>query len=191
MNRDPSADTKAAVRTIDIVKSGLSRRYRAERRFRFLGLSAILLSILFLALLFASIVGKGYSAFRQTHIKLDLFFDPAVLQKEALVNADYPALIKTAIQNLFPEVDGRQERRLLNNLISAGAGYQLRGMVLQDPFLFSGTVRENILYGRLDATDEEVIEAAKAVGAHEFIAKLEHGYDTVTESHPHASTSSA
>ena len=70
MNREKSADTKAAVRTIDIVKSGLTRRYRAERRFRFYGLSAIILSILFLALLFTSIVGKGYSAFRQTHIKI-------------------------------------------------------------------------------------------------------------------------
>jgi phosphate transport system permease protein len=139
MNREQSADTQAAVRTIDIVKSGLTRRYRAERRFRFYGLSAILLSILFLALLFASIVGKGYSAFRQTHIKLDVFFDPAVLQKEALVNADYPALIKTAIQNLFPEVDGRQDRRLLNALVSAGAGYQLRGMVLQDPGIVGKT----------------------------------------------------
>jgi phosphate transport system permease protein len=140
MNREQSSDTQAAVRTIDIVKSGLSRRYRAERRFRFFGLSAILLSILFLALLFASIVGKGYSAFRQTHIKLDVFFDPAVLQREALLNADYPALIKTAIQNLFPEVDGRQERRLLNALVSAGAGYQLRGMVLQDPGIVGKTV---------------------------------------------------
>ena len=140
MNREQSADTQAAVRTIDIVKSGLTRRYRAERRFRFLGLSAILLSLLFLALLFASIVGKGYSAFRQTHIKLDLFFDPAVLQKEALVNADYPALIKAAVQNLFPEVDGRQERRLLNALISTGAGYQLRTMVLQDPGIVGKTV---------------------------------------------------
>jgi ATP-binding cassette, subfamily B, multidrug efflux pump len=52
------------------------------------------------------------------------------------------------------------------------------GVVLQDPFLFSGTVRENILYGRLDASDEEVIEAAKAVGAHDFIMRLDHGYDT-------------
>jgi ATP-binding cassette, subfamily B, multidrug efflux pump len=52
------------------------------------------------------------------------------------------------------------------------------GVVLQDPFLFSGTVKDNILYGRLDASDDEVIEAAKAVGAHEFIIKLEHGYDT-------------
>jgi len=140
MNREQPHNAKAAVRTIDIVKSGLSRRYRAERRFRFYGLSAILLSILFLALLFVSIVGKGYSAFRQTHIKLDLFFDPAVLQKEALVNADYPALIKAAVQDLFPEVDGRQDRRLLNNLISAGAGYQLRGMVLQDPGIVGRTV---------------------------------------------------
>ncbi len=53
------------------------------------------------------------------------------------------------------------------------------GVVLQDPFLFSGSIKDNILYGRLDATDEEVIEAAKAVGAHEFILRLEHGYDTV------------
>jgi len=52
------------------------------------------------------------------------------------------------------------------------------GVVLQDPFLFSGTVKDNILYGRLDATDDEVIEAAKAVGAHDFIMRLEHGYDT-------------
>ncbi|HLF72696.1 MAG TPA: ABC transporter ATP-binding protein [Dehalococcoidia bacterium] len=52
------------------------------------------------------------------------------------------------------------------------------GVVLQDPFLFSGTVKENILYGRLDATDDEVTEAAKAVGAHDFIMKLDHGYDT-------------
>jgi ABC-type multidrug transport system fused ATPase/permease subunit len=52
------------------------------------------------------------------------------------------------------------------------------GVVLQDPFLFSGTIKENILYGRLDATDEEVIQAAKAVGAHDFIMRLENGYDT-------------
>lgn len=52
------------------------------------------------------------------------------------------------------------------------------GMVLQEPFLFSGTVRENIQYGKLDATEEEVIAAAQAVGAHDFIVALEQGYDT-------------
>ena len=52
------------------------------------------------------------------------------------------------------------------------------GVMLQDTFLFSTTIMENIRYGRLDATDEEVIEAARAVNAHEFIMKLEKGYDT-------------
>ena len=51
--------------------------------------------------------------------------------------------------------------------------------VLQDPFLFEATVRENIRYGKLDATDEEVIEAAKKANAHSFISRLENGYDTV------------
>lgn len=52
------------------------------------------------------------------------------------------------------------------------------GIMTQDNFLFSGTIKDNIRYGRLDATEEEIIEAAKAVHAHDFIMKLEHGYDT-------------
>lgn len=54
-------------------------------------------------------------------------------------------------------------------------------MVLQDTHLFSGTIRENIRYGRLDATDEEVEEAAKIASAHSFIKRLEDGYDTMIE----------
>ncbi|MGE5560368.1 MAG: ABC transporter ATP-binding protein [Chloroflexota bacterium] len=52
------------------------------------------------------------------------------------------------------------------------------GIVLQDTFLFSGTIRDNIRYGRPDATDDQVIEAARAVNAHEFISGLPQGYDT-------------
>lgn len=52
------------------------------------------------------------------------------------------------------------------------------GIMTQDNFLFSGTIMDNIRYGRLDATDEDVIEAAKAVNAHGFIANLEQGYQT-------------
>ncbi|HEX9975636.1 MAG TPA: ABC transporter ATP-binding protein, partial [Dehalococcoidales bacterium] len=52
------------------------------------------------------------------------------------------------------------------------------GIVPQDPFLFSGTIEENIRYGRLEASHEEVIEAAEAAGAHGFITRLERGYDT-------------
>ena len=54
-------------------------------------------------------------------------------------------------------------------------------MVLQDTHLFTGTVRENIRYGRLDATDDEVIQAAKTAFAHSFIMRLPHGYDTMLE----------
>ncbi|HLF75237.1 MAG TPA: ABC transporter ATP-binding protein, partial [Anaerolineales bacterium] len=52
------------------------------------------------------------------------------------------------------------------------------GIVLQDPFLFNGSVKENILFGRSTATEEEVIAAAKAVGAHDFILRLKDGYET-------------
>ena len=52
------------------------------------------------------------------------------------------------------------------------------GFVLQTPHLFSGTIKENIRYGKLDASDEEIIQAAKLVNAHDFIMKLEDGYDT-------------
>ncbi|MCI8453064.1 MAG: ABC transporter ATP-binding protein [Lachnospiraceae bacterium] len=55
-------------------------------------------------------------------------------------------------------------------------------MVLQDTHLFTGTVRENIRYGRLDATDEEVVAAAKTASAHSFIMRLPQGYDTILES---------
>ncbi|HEX3021159.1 MAG TPA: ABC transporter ATP-binding protein, partial [Lachnospiraceae bacterium] len=52
------------------------------------------------------------------------------------------------------------------------------GVMTQDNFLFSGTIKDNIRYGRLDATDEEIIAAAKSVNAHDFIMKMEKGYDT-------------
>lgn len=55
------------------------------------------------------------------------------------------------------------------------------GLVLQDPFLFSGTVSENIRFGRLDAEQEDIEAAAKAVGAHDFIMQLQQGYDTPVE----------
>ena len=55
------------------------------------------------------------------------------------------------------------------------------GVMLQDTFIFTGNVRENIRYGRLDATDQQIEEAAKAVHAHEFIMELPDGYDTKVE----------
>jgi ATP-binding cassette subfamily B protein len=70
-------------------------------------------------------------------------------------------------------IDGHDIRRIRRTALT-----QRLGLVLQEPFLFSGTVRDNIRFGRLEATEEEVERAAKAVGADEFIRRLENGYDT-------------
>lgn len=70
-------------------------------------------------------------------------------------------------------IDGKDYKERSQNWLHANIGY-----VLQAPHLFSGTIKDNIRYGKLDATDEEIYEAAKTVNAHEFITKLEHGYDT-------------
>ncbi len=73
-------------------------------------------------------------------------------------------------------VDGHDVRSVTASSLRARMS-----MVLQDPFLFSMSVRDNIRYGRPEATDEEIEEAARLVGAHDFIMALEHGYDTVLQ----------
>jgi phosphate transport system permease protein len=138
-----SLDSSAAAEThctIDTVKRSLKRRYRAERRFRCYGLAAIILSIVFLALLFVSIVSRGYSAFWQTHVRLAVFFDPEVLKQGTLVNADYAALVREALFKKFPQVEGRQDKRRLSSLLSSGSVYQLRDLVLKDPDLVGQTL---------------------------------------------------
>ena len=139
-NQIDASAAPAPRRTINIVNRSLKRRYRAERRFRFYGLSAIVLSMVFLALLFVSIVAKGYSAFWQTSIRLAIFFDPEVLKQDTLVHADYAALVRGSLFKKFPQVEGRQDKRLLTSLVSSGSVYQLRDMVLKDPDLVGKTV---------------------------------------------------
>ena len=70
-------------------------------------------------------------------------------------------------------IDGKDYRERSQLWLHSSLGY-----VLQNPHLFSGTVRENIRYGRLDATDQEIEEAAKIVSAHELILSMENGYDS-------------
>ncbi|WP_043931649.1 ABC transporter ATP-binding protein [Bacillus sp. EB01] len=87
--------------------------------------------------------------------------------------------IVSLLSRFYESTDGKVE---IDGIDSRGVTIQsLRrqmGVMLQDPFIFSGTIMDNIRYGRLDATDEEVIEAAKAVQAHEFISSLKDGYNT-------------
>ena len=77
------------------------------------------------------------------------------------------------VQEGVVAVDGHDVRK-----VSIESLRRQMGIMTQDNFLFSGTIRENIRYGKLDATEEEIVAAAKAVNAHDFIIKLEKGYDT-------------
>lgn len=124
----------------------------------------------------------GYHADKKVLKKVSLYAKPG--QKIAFVGSTGAG--KTTITNLinrFYDIDEGSitiddipvteiERDSLRKSIS---------MVLQDTHLFTGTVRENIRYGRLEATDEEVEQAARTASAHSFIMHLEHGYDTMLE----------
>ena len=111
---------------------------------------------------------------------VDLFAKPG--QKIAFVGATGAG--KTTITNLINRFYDVQQGRILYDGIPVQdiRKPDLRrslGMVLQDTTLFTGTIMENIRYGRLEATDEEVIEAAKLANAHGFITRLPDGYQTV------------
>lgn len=115
--------------TIDKVNKGLQRRYRSERRFRRFGMTAIILSLGFLALLFLSIVSKGYTAFLQTYIQIDVFFDPAEFADENLATADFPGLVKSSLREMFPDVTDRRGKKQLYDLVSSGAAFRLQNMI--------------------------------------------------------------
>ena len=90
---------------------------------------------------------------------------------------------KTTICHLIPrfykikggdiEIDGKSINKVTMESLRRHIG-----IVQQDVFLFNGTIKENILYGKLDATDEEVIHAAKLANIHDWVSTLENGYDT-------------
>ena len=117
----------------------------------------------------------------ETHVLEDVSFTVKPGETIALVGPTGAG--KTTIVNLISRFYDIQKGTILID------GYDLKevslhslrkqmGVMTQDNFIFQGTVRENIMYGKLDATEEEMIAAAKAVNAHDFIMKMEKGYDT-------------
>ncbi len=128
-------------------------------------------------------VSFGYNPDRLILKDISLYAKPG--QKIAFVGSTGAG--KTTITNLINRfydvqegaitIDGVDIRHIRRDELR-----QNIAMVLQDTHLFTGTVMENIRYGRLDATDEEVIQAAKTASAHSFIMRLPKGYDTLLES---------
>lgn len=125
-------------------------------------------------------VDFGYTDDKMVLHNIDLYAKPG--QKIAFVGSTGAG--KTTITNLINRFYDIQDGKIrydginINKIKKADLRRSL-GIVLQETHLFTDTVMENIRYGRLDATDEEVIAAAKLANADNFIRKLPHGYDTV------------
>ena len=137
----PDAAQAASQEIAVVVRRGLAKRYARERRFRLYGMSAVALGLAFLLLLFGTILGKGYSAFVQTYVQLEVELDPAVIDpdgmraQDVLSRADYGGLVKAALRERFPEVSGRRDKRKLYGMVSSGAAFDLREMVMANPDL--------------------------------------------------------
>jgi phosphate transport system permease protein len=123
------------VQAAEAINKGLRRRYRAEQRFKRLGIAAISSALFFLAFLFISIFSKGYTAFQQTYIQLDVTFSEDVFSGENLTSANYPKLIKVSLRNMFPDVTSRKDKKDLYHMVSTGASFTLQDMVVADPSL--------------------------------------------------------
>ncbi len=124
-------------------------------------------------------VDFGYEPEKTVLHNITLYAEPG--QKVAFVGSTGAG--KTTITNLINRVydiaDGKIRYDGINiNKIRKSDLRRSLGIVLQDTNLFSGTVMDNIRYGKLDATDEECMEAAKLAGAHDFITRLPEGYNT-------------
>ena len=116
-------------RPIDTINKTLKKRYMAELRFKFYGILAIFFSLAFLLLLFISIIGKGYTAFQQTFVQLEIHFDPEFIDSKNLASSNFPGLVKETLRKISPQAKNRTEKKQLYSLVSSGASFQLQRMV--------------------------------------------------------------
>tara|TARA_R110001592_G_scaffold363402_1_gene688342 strand:+ start:48930 stop:50219 length:1290 start_codon:yes stop_codon:yes gene_type:complete len=127
------------------IQRGLAKRYRAEKRFQLYGAMAIIFGLMCVALLFTDIISKGYKAFQQTYIQLEVTYDAEVLgitdlgDPKQVSLGDFQGIVKAGLKNRFAEVAGRKAKRELYGLISNGAGYTLRDRLVANPALLNKT----------------------------------------------------
>ena len=153
--------------TRKIVEAGLAKRRRKEIAFQAVGMLATAVGVVFLAVFFTSLVSKGTSAFNQTFLKLEVEFSEATLLVDGEIDfayADFDGLARQALRDIIPEASGRRDRRELYRILSNGAGYQLREMLIEDPSLVGETVSvwvpaasnvDMLIKGNIDASLDE------------------------------------
>jgi phosphate transport system permease protein len=136
-----SSTNRTAAETQVLVTRSLARRYRAERRFRFYGLSAVVAGLAFVVFLFGTIFAQGLSVFQQSYVEVEIFYDPEIIDPagtrnpDDLVTADYQALVREALKARFPQVEGRRDLRELYGLVSSAASIELQQRITSDPMV--------------------------------------------------------
>ncbi len=139
--RTAPAAVAPGVHMTDEATRRLRARYASEHRFKMIGMAAILFSVAALCLLLFTIVGAGFTAFQQTHVRLDLQLSAEQIapvgttDTRKIMQGNYGAIILEALQKKFPEVQSRGDRRRLQSLVSSGAESQVGRMVAADPTL--------------------------------------------------------
>ena len=117
----------------DIRADFVARRYAAERRFKFYGAAALGLTALFLLFLLTDVVIKGFPAFFEHRVMIEMTVEPDKVAAANPVAGDYDGLVKEAFRALYPNVKSRSDRKVLSGLLSQGAGDDLRAMVMANP----------------------------------------------------------
>ncbi len=122
----------------EIIKKSLMKRHLAESRFKTYGILGIISATVFLIVILSTIFIEGKSAFKSTYIKLDVFFDPSIIDPDGTRDIDeirfanYRKVIKNSLKNYFPEVTGKQEMKSLTELISSSEEENLMQAVLKN-----------------------------------------------------------
>ena len=122
----------------EIIKKSLMKRHLAESRFKTYGILGIISATVFLIVILSTIFIEGKSAFKSTYIKLDVFFDPSIIDPDGTRDIDeirfanYRKVIKNSLKNYFPEVTGKEEMKSLTELISSSEEENLMQAVLKN-----------------------------------------------------------
>lgn len=126
----------------DVIAAGLKRRNRKQSVVKLAGIMAVCFAFLMLFILVGSLASSGYTAFRQTHITLDVFVDPAEVPADKLPRGGFDDVLATALVSHLPGIDrnSRADVRAATKILSNGAQFLLRDLVVADPRLIGQTL---------------------------------------------------
>ena len=136
-----NSTVRERVRTSEAVQRSLSARNRKQFFLKSLGLAAVALAFVMLFILIGSLLSTGYTAFTQTHVSIEVYVDPDAISEDKLPRGNFRKVLQSSMQELFPEVASRSEQRSLANILSNGAQFALRDMIVEDPSLIGKSVK--------------------------------------------------